>query len=304
MLSSSSSSSSFTDAWLPGPYGTNFYTRTFHAANPCAVLVFVHGAAEHCGRYHALHTQLAAEHDIAVFAFDLRGFGQTALHPTQRSATSAYGKTDWDKQLDDVEWALRRTEDEFPGLSVFLMGASMGGGIVLGLLCDVERAKTPVVSSLAGVIASAPCITPTTPPPRPVYWLGRIASYALAPARVKPQELSRNTETNSAYVADPFVIAPGSWRCRLDMLSAGKRILEEGYAHWPEDTPVLFLHGDADPVNSVEGTNTLYGKITAQDKKLITYSGAYHELHNEPDGVKEKYLLDVVDFVHAHLQCV
>jgi acylglycerol lipase len=125
---SSSSSSSFTDAWLPGPYGTNFYTRTFHAANPCAVLVFVHGAAEHCGRYHALHTQLAAEHDIAVFAFDLRGFGQTALHPTQRSATSAYGKTDWDKQLDDVEWALRRTEDEFPGLPVFLMGASMVRG--------------------------------------------------------------------------------------------------------------------------------------------------------------------------------
>ncbi|KAJ7726982.1 Alpha/Beta hydrolase protein [Mycena olivaceomarginata] len=302
MLSSSSSSSSFTDAWLPGPYGTNFYTRTFHAAKPCAVLVFVHGAAEHCGRYHALHTQLAAEHDIAVFAFDLRGFGQTALHPTQRSATSAYGKTDWDKQLDDVEWALRRTGDEFPGLPVFLMGASMR--IVLGLLCDVERAKTPVISSLAGVIASAPCITPTTPPPRPVYWLGRIVPYALAPARVKPQELSRNTETNSAYVADPFVIAPGSWRCRLDMLSAGKRILEEGYAHWPEDTPVLFLHGDADPVNSVEGTNTLYGRIAAQDKKLITYSGAYHELHNEPDGVKEKYLLDVVDFVRAHLQCV
>ncbi|KAF7335762.1 Hydrolase-4 domain-containing protein [Mycena venus] len=300
------SSGAFTDAWVPGPYGTNFYTRTFHATTPCAGLVFVHSAAEHCGRYTDFHRQLAAEHNIVVFAFDLRGFGQTALHPTHRSATSAYGKTDWDKQLDDVEWALKRALDEFPGLPVFLMGAGMGGGIVLGLLCDVERAKIPVVASLAGVIASAPCITPTTPPPRPVFWFGsviaRIAPSVLYPARLKPQELSHNDQTNAAYVVDPFVMAPGSFRSLSDMLSAGERILQEDHAHWPENMPVLFLHGDADPVNSVKSTTALCEKIAARDKRLITYPSAYHELHNEPDGVKEKYLLDVVDFVRSHLQ--
>jgi acylglycerol lipase len=118
-------SDAFTDAWRPGPYGTNFYTRTFSASAPRAVLVFVHGAAEHCGRYTEFHRLLAAEHDVSVFAFDQRGFGQTALHPTHRSATSAYGKTDWSMQLDDVEWALRRARDEFPDLPMFLMGASM-----------------------------------------------------------------------------------------------------------------------------------------------------------------------------------
>ncbi|KAJ6589771.1 lysophospholipase [Mycena capillaripes] len=275
----------FTDAWLPGPYGTNFYTRSFRAATPCAVLVF---------------------HNISVFAFDQRGFGQTALHPTHRSATSAYGKTDWNRQLDDVEWALKRAGDEFPGLPMFLVGASMGGGIVLGLLCDVERAKNPLVSGLAGVIPSAPCITLTTPPSRAVMWLGsimaRIVPYTLYPLRLKPEELSRNAETNAAYVVDPFVMAPGSWKSLLDMLFAGERILNESYVHWPEDTPILFLHGEADPVNSPKSTAALFNKLKAKDKKLTTYAGAYHELHNEPDGVKEKYLLDVVQFVHSHLE--
>ncbi|KAJ7673858.1 Alpha/Beta hydrolase protein [Mycena polygramma] len=301
MLSSDGSA----DAWLAGPYGTNFYSRTYRAAEPCAALVFVHGAAEHCGRHTEFHRLLATEHNISVFAFDLRGFGQTALHPTHRSATSAYGKTNWNLQLDDVEWALKYARDALPTLPMFLMGASMGGGIVLGLLCDVERPKSPVVSSLAGVIASAPCITLTTPRSPAVLWLAniiaRVAPYTLYPARLKPEELSHNAETNAAYLLDPFVMAPGSFRSLVDMLSAGERILHQNYVHWPEDTPLLLLHGEDDPVNSIQGTTALFNQIAAIDKKLTTYPGASQELHNEPDGVKEKYLLDVANFVRSHL---
>ncbi|KAJ7435261.1 Alpha/Beta hydrolase protein [Mycena latifolia] len=293
----------YTEAWLAGPYGTNFYTRTFKAVGPTAVFVYVHGAAEHCGRYTAMHKELSSVHGITVFAFDLRGFGQTALHPTHRSATSAYGKTDWEQQLDDVEWALKHVREEFPELPVFLMGFSMGGGIVLGLMCDVERAKNPVISSVSGVIASAPCLTLTTPPPRLVIWIGSVVAsltpYTPYPTRLKPEQISRNPETNAAYAADPFVMSPGSFRSLLDMLTAGERILQKDYVHWPKDIPVLFLHGDADPLTSVKSTTDLCAKIPAIDKKLITHPGAYHELHNEPEGVKEKYLLDIVEFVRG-----
>ncbi|KAJ7022386.1 Alpha/Beta hydrolase protein [Mycena alexandri] len=304
------SSDSFLEAWIAGPYGTNFYTRTFKAASPSAALVFMHGAAEHCGRYTEFHRRFSSQHNITVFTFDLRGFGQTALHPTQRSATSAYGKTDWESQLNDVEWALKYTRTEFPELPVFLMGAGMGGGIILGLLCDLERRNNPFVLGLSGVIASAPCITPTTPPSCAVVWLAsviaRLAPYTLYPGRNKPEQLSRNTETNAAYAVDPFVMSPGSVRSILDTLTAGQRVLDESYVHWPEITPVLFLHGEEDPINSFKSTFHLYSKINARDKKLIAYpattlsfQGAYSELQNEPDGVKEKYVMDVVEFVHG-----
>ncbi|KAJ7120045.1 lysophospholipase [Mycena epipterygia] len=299
------STDSYTEAWLAGPYGTNFYTRTFKADAPSAVLVFIHGAAEHCGRYTGIHSLLASEHQISVFAFDLRGFGKTALDPTHRSATSTYGKTDWESQLDDVEWALKHARDEFPELPVFLMGASMESSDVLGLLCDVERSKNPMVSSISGVIASAPCITLTTPAPRLVMWIGSLVAWVnptmLYPVRNKPAQLSRNPETNAAYDVDPFVMSPGSFRSLLDMLKGGEKILKESYLHWPKEIPILFLHGSADPVNSEKSTTDLCAKIPATEKKLIIYPGAYHELHNEPDGVKERYLLDIVEFVREHL---
>ncbi|KAJ7149581.1 Alpha/Beta hydrolase protein [Mycena filopes] len=291
----------YLDAWIAGPYGTNFYTRTYRAAAPKAVLVFVHGAAEHSGRYTELHKQLLLA-DVSTFTFDLRGFGQTALHPTHRSATSSYGKTDWERQLDDVEWALKHVRTELPELPVFLMGVGMGGGIVLGLLCDVERASNPLVAGLAGVISSAPCITLATPPSRPLFWLAsviaRLAPYTLYPGRNKPEQLSRNAETNASYDADPFIMSPGSFRSILDTLSAGQQLIDQSYAHWPETMPLLLLHGEADLINCSQSTSALYEKIVANDKKLITYPDAYYELHNEPEGVKEKYLTDLVEYVH------
>ena len=69
----------YTEAWLAGPSATQFYTRTYlpaDAAPPKAVVVAVHGFAEHIGRYAHFHPLIAAR-GIAVFAFDQRGFGLT-----------------------------------------------------------------------------------------------------------------------------------------------------------------------------------------------------------------------------------
>jgi hypothetical protein len=114
------------EAWLVGPCSTNFYTRTYSPpTKPIAVLVFVHGAAEHSGRYTDMHTALCAEHGIAVFAYDQRGFGRTALDVPNRTEGSAYGKTKWGDEMGDLDWAVRTAHGEFPDAPVFLMGTSM-----------------------------------------------------------------------------------------------------------------------------------------------------------------------------------
>lgn len=72
-----------------------------------------------------MHTALARDHHISVFAFDLRGYGKTAMDETHKSAESAYGKTYWIEQLGDLEWAIQEAHAEFSDLPIFTMGASM-----------------------------------------------------------------------------------------------------------------------------------------------------------------------------------
>ncbi|KAF7333964.1 Hydrolase-4 domain-containing protein [Mycena sanguinolenta] len=296
-------STPYTEAWLTGPQNTRFYTRTYKADTPTAVLVFLHGAAEHAGRYTDMHTSLASQ-GISVFMFDQRGFGKTALDKEHRSKDSAYGKTDAQCQLDDMEWAIEHVQLEFGGLPIFVMGASMGGGLVLGLMCDEKRASHKAVAAIRGVITGSPCLTLTKAAPRLVLWIVKFMAffkpYMLYPIRNKPEDLSRDPVTNAQYLADPLIKTPGSLRSILDMLGLGAHILSTSYINWPKDTPVLFLHGTADPVTSCESTKALFEKLQAEDKTMITYPGAYHELHNEPDDVREKCLADVVAFIQLH----
>lgn len=118
----------YTEEWLEGPSDTKFYTRTYTppASTPAkAVTVFVHGFAEHVARYQHFHPVLASK-GIAIFTFDQRGFGLTAMDTTgKKGKNSAYGKTTWKEQQADIAWALNHAATTFPGLPLFLMGHSM-----------------------------------------------------------------------------------------------------------------------------------------------------------------------------------
>ena len=118
----------YSEAWLAGPSSTQFYTRTYTPVpleSTKAAIVFVHGFAEHVGRYTHFHPLLAAR-GIAVFTYDQRGFGLTAQDTKgHKSKSSEYGKTCWKDQMSDIEWAVEHTRKSFQGKPVFLMGHSM-----------------------------------------------------------------------------------------------------------------------------------------------------------------------------------
>ena len=122
------STAAYTEAWLSGPQQTRFYTRTYKSeqVQPNAAVVFVHGFVEHIARYeHVFPTWSARK--IGVFAFDQRGFGRTALDEKNKSRNSAYAKTSWKEQLEDIEWAVNHAKQEFGGVPIFLYGHSMVG---------------------------------------------------------------------------------------------------------------------------------------------------------------------------------
>ncbi|KAJ7209285.1 Alpha/Beta hydrolase protein [Mycena pura] len=299
------SSPAYTESWRTGPEGTEFYTRLYKAPDPLAILVFVHGAAEHCGRYTEMHTKLAAEHRISVFAFDLRGFGRTAADTEHKSPDSAYGRTWWPEQLDDLEWAILEANQELgEALPLFTMGTSQGGGVVVGLHCDPARANNPAVKTVHGVIGGSTTVVLAKPLSGPLKWifrqLVRVSPWMVYPIRNKTEELSRNPESGKAYNEDPLIRTPGSLKGLYYMLEEGGMLLASRYANWPKDLPVLFLHGDADPIVSYSSTKALFDKLPATDKKFIAYKGGYHELHFEPDGIKEKSMKNLVEFIHSH----
>ena len=130
MMENQGTAPTYTEAWLPGYDGMQFYTRTYPATAPAAVLLFVHGFGEHVSRYEPVHGQYAGR-GITVFTFDQRGFGRTAMDPTHRSAQSAYCKTTFREQFADIEWWLRHVVEAHPDLPVFLMGHFMVSGRLL-----------------------------------------------------------------------------------------------------------------------------------------------------------------------------
>lgn len=42
-------------------------------------------------------------------------------------------------------------------------------------------------------------------------------------------------------------------------------------------TPILYSHGDADPINAYTGTVKAYELTTSTDKELKNWPGLYHE---------------------------
>ncbi|KAJ7503064.1 lysophospholipase [Mycena galericulata] len=292
-------SDAYTEAWLTGPQSTKFYTRTYLAPPSAskAVVVFIHGFAEHVGRYTEVHPQFA-ERGINVFTFDQRGFGKTALDAANKSKTSSYGKTSGEHQMDDVKWAIEHASKEFPGLPIFLCGHSMGGGETLNF--SIRRDT----SMLSGVIGCSPLVHQTKPASKFARLVGgmvaNILPYFVIPAPLDFNDLTHDAEYNEMCRTDPLAKLQGTLRGVSDMLNWGEELLLGNYKKWPKSLPVLIVHGTGDQITSYASVKEFYDKIKADDKNMIDYADGYHELLHEPDH-KEKLINDMIAFIEAHL---
>ncbi|KAH9935223.1 lysophospholipase [Epithele typhae] len=300
----------FTEEWLPGWDGLNFYTRTYTPADgaPRAVVLFVHGFAEYIGRYEWAHGVYATR-GIAVVAFDQRGFGLTAMGDSAHvSKASKYGKTSWRNQFADIDWWLRHVRDRFPGVPVFLMGHSMGGGLSLGFATRTSPPPAPDgVAHLSGVIASSPLILLTHPSSRILRFLGWLASFVLPsfviPAPVNPDHLSHDLAINAANAKDPLCPQSGSVKGVNDMLNGGEELFRNSYKNWPKELPLYMVHGTGDEVTSCKASEEFCEKVVADDKTFVPVEGGFHELANEtPGGMKDRYVDGCIAWILEHVE--
>jgi acylglycerol lipase len=66
-------------------------------------------------------------------------------------------------------------------------------------------------------------------------------------------------------------------KCITGPLFGGVKLVEEEYKSWPEDKPILCVHGDADPVTSFKASKELLEKTKATDKEHKGFEGLFHE---------------------------
>jgi len=133
-------------------------------------------------------------------------------------------------------------------------------------------------------------------------FFGGLASSILpdlqVPTEVKAEDLSHDEAINRAYLQDPLVIQKGTLKGVSDMLALGDELVKSDYRHWPAKLPLLLIHGTEDKVTSHEASKHFVQKLPESlDKTLSLYEGGYHELHNEPNGGREKLVNEVADWI-------
>ena len=261
-----------------------YYQGWLPQGDPLAVLLVVHGLAEHGGRYTNV-----VEHFVprgyAVYAPDHRGHGHSQ---GQRVCVECFTH-----YVDDLKTFFDLVRGWHPRAEIFLVGHSMGGTISLAYALRHQ-------DELAGLILSGASIKINQAIPAALIPLGKLLS-AILPrlglTTIDCAAISRDPEAVTAYDNDPLVYR-GKVTARL-----GVELIETGHSLPGQASqlhlPTLIMHGGADQLVDPQGSRWLYEALGAADKTLQVYEGFYHEIFNEPEH--ERVLNDVEAWLSAHL---
>ncbi|CAO1636093.1 unnamed protein product [Parajaminaea phylloscopi] len=279
------------------------------SGTPQLSVVFIHGFAEHVGRYSDTFPAFAAK-GIELISFDQRGFGNTADAAPGGFAKN-YTTTTWAQQFKDVqavvkaqrEWLNERYGgDAGAQVPIFLLGHSMGGGIAMAVF--TRDATTPEHKELAylrenvkGVVASSPWLTLTNPPPGLLVFLGpRLARWFPSlkyPAGLKAEALTRDKEEQAKWEADPWIQNWVKLVSAVGPLLGGEDIVKSKWKNWKPDVPILIAHGEDDAVTShkasktvVEQLKTLSGPNGNVDAQYVGFPEGRHEMMFETGDVR------------------
>ncbi|MHB8090354.1 MAG: alpha/beta hydrolase [Syntrophales bacterium] len=249
-----------------------------------AVLLVVHGLAEHSGRYMNLVNRFVPL-GYAVYAADHPGHGRSAGLRGYIDKFTDY--TDTLAEFSQMIGGLQK------GKPLFLVGHSMGGLIVsLHLLSHQHE--------LQGAVLSGPGVKVPDNISSLTIFAGKILSTLLPRTGILKLEeaaVSRNLAVVRAYRDDPLVYhGKISARLGAEMLEAMERIEADASRI---TLPILILQGTADRLVPPSGAQMLYDRVSSADKKLIFYDGLYHEIFNEPEH--DRVLSDVEAWLAAHL---
>ncbi|WP_221566476.1 alpha/beta hydrolase [Alkalihalobacillus sp. TS-13] len=255
----------------------------WEAEDAIAVIVMVHGAGEHHGRYEWLCSQWVANGYHVVMG-DLPGQGAT-----RRNRGHIYSFSEY---IDTIEnWM--EAASQF-GLPIFLFGHSMGGLAVIRAL--TER-KMPVNA----VILSSPCLGIVYKPPKPVEALSRVINRVYPTLRLNSNQgfgkATRSKERIEQDLKDAFYVKKVSIRWYRELMSSIK-IAHQSVGQFP-DVPLLVLQAGNDLIVDKKSVRNWFNQLNLMEKSYKEWPGLYHEILNDPE--REQVFLYLSRFVNLLL---
>ncbi|KAI7898951.1 Alpha/Beta hydrolase protein [Cokeromyces recurvatus] len=285
--------------WITTKDGTAIFTRTWKppSSTPTiANLVLIHGFGEHIGRYDRLLSNFARQ-GIESYGYDQRGWGETGKKSTQYGNNQGYNTA-----LRDIDDAILKIKQQNRLIPIFLMGHSMGGGLILNYLAKSDIYEG--VSFLSGAIASSPLITLSMPISSVKYYtlrtLSNIVPSVTIRAGVDPAGISHDKEEVEKYKKDPLVHDYATLATLRSFIDAGQNMIDKPLANLIK-IPILYSHADTDPINAFNGTSEAYKLTLSQDKELKNWAGLYHELHNEIMPQRQQITEYYINWMKKHL---
>ena len=279
---------------------------------PSALVILVHGMAEHIARYDGIARYLNAR-GTAVFGASHLGHGLTAgkgeLGYFARRGGAGY-------LLRDIDTVRRYAMSLYPDTPCFILGHSMGSFLTRYYLCtDMARGLSgAVISGTAdqppAVLAAASLVAGTQKLFGMAKKPGKLLNTLSFAAYNKPFDppmdgfawLSRNEENVRKYVADPLCGFCFTVSAFSDLFGILKFIgKEKNIKKMDPSLPVLFVAGDKDPVGeNGAGVRRVYDRFAGCGMKNISmklYENDRHEVLNELD--RETVYADIYRFIEG-----
>lgn len=265
---------------LERPGEPDLFWRLHPAADgkPKALLFFVHGLAEHFGRY-GFPVDYFTARGYACAGLDLRGHGRS---------TGLRAHVDrFDGYLDDVDAARRHVaallaEQGHEDLPTILVGHSMGG-VVATLYAHKYGAD------LQGLVLSSPGFAahPDSAPSFFIELLGKIASKLLPkllfPTDLDPTFVCRDPAVVEAYRQDPLVTSKVSARWFTEFLAAQARSFQAAETEGAFSMPILAMQSEADRLVDPAATARFAALVGPEGCRFNGWPGLFHEMFNEPE---------------------
>ncbi|MFZ7944974.1 lysophospholipase [Neobacillus sp. 19] len=252
-----------------------------------AVIVIVHGAMEHHGRYGWL-IEMWRLSGFHVIMADLPGQGMTTR--------ASRGHIDsFDEYIIEVkDWIQAAYRYELP---VFLIGHSMGGLISIRLLQE-ERLN------IAGVILSSPCLGLIHTPSKFLDAMSHLLNAVYPSLRMNSgltvQMATRNEDVREADSNDTLYVTKVSIRWYRELAGA----IKQAFVNLDkiQDIPMLVMQGGDDKIVNKATVKEWFNNVPLSEKRFKEWPKCYHEIFNEPE--REEIFEYAKDFVNSQLKAI
>jgi alpha-beta hydrolase superfamily lysophospholipase len=261
------------------------HVQHWPADDPRAVVMLIHGLAEHIARYEHVASAFN-QAGVSVVGLDQRAHGKSeGEHRAHVPKTELL--------VDDHELLWAQIKTTYPAAPRFVMGHSMGGLIALQFTLRHQ-------SDMLGLVVSGAGLTTRVYVPGSLVGLvdrlGRHLPH-LPTVAFKSEHMSRSAETVERYDNDPLIErGPVRLGTAGNLLAAGQEVLRKAHTL---SLPIYVLHGGADKIVAAGASKRLFAALTSEDKTLKIYPGFHHEILNEPE--QDSVITDILDWLEAHL---